>query len=141
MNDLIEIRGTSIAFEMRNGARVEFAAGDREVRMRALGCPEEILKRMRAHRRSAKKLAQAHPLTEAELALVNGMTLEQYRKRCDYDRLHRCTQLGREIARQQDADLRARAARAGAVIAADEALEANAGFKDWMAGRTWTPHK
>src|SRR5579859_271739 len=121
MNDLVEVRGTHVAYEMRNGARVEFANGDREVRMRSLGCPENILKQMRAHR-SAKRSTQpvvARPFTESELAQMNGMTGEQWRKRCDYDRTHRAAQLGREIAQDADADLRARAARAGAAIAAD----------------------
>jgi hypothetical protein len=119
MNDLVEVRGTNVAFEIRNGVKVEFAAGDRETRMRSLGCPETILKRMRTHQRTAKKSAPARPFTEKELAEINGCTVEQFRARADYERVHRATQLGREIARQQDADLRARADSASVAIAAD----------------------
>ncbi|HYM76127.1 MAG TPA: HK97 family phage prohead protease [Candidatus Dormibacteraeota bacterium] len=68
----------------------------------------------------AKKPAVvARPFTEEELAKINGMTLAQFRERCDYDRLHRATQLGRKIAADATNELRARAARAGATIAAD----------------------
>ena len=121
MNDLIEVRGHNHAFETRNGVKVEFAAGDRAARMRALGCPEKIIKRMREHR-STKRSAVVQP-TENVLALVNGLSTEAYRQRADFERKQRATAIGRDIARQQDKDLRARAARAGAVIREDAAKD------------------
>ena len=48
MNELVEIRGADYALEMRNGKIVEYAAGDRETRMRALGCPQDVLTRLRS---------------------------------------------------------------------------------------------
>ena len=119
MNDLTEVRGTNIAFEIRNGVKVEFANGDRAVRLRALGCPETIIKRVRQHR-SGKRAVQP---TEGLLALVNGLSPDAYRQRADFERTQRATAIGREIARQQDTDLRSRAARAGAIIREDAAKD------------------
>jgi hypothetical protein len=132
MNDLIEIRGNSFAFEVRDGKKVEYAAGDREARMRALGCPAEVLQKIRHAKRSAKPVAR--PLTDEECARLNGQTLDEYHKRADANRRMRARQLGREIAASDDVDRRARAAKQGQTIAAEAAQEAkDADLRERMA--------
>ena len=129
MNDFIEVRGTSFAFEVRDGKKIEYAAGDRETRMRALGCPEEVLRKIRHGKRSAASKpapAPAKPFaefTEEDFAKLNGWTVEQYRARADYERQQRAHALGRQIAAQTDSDLRRRADAAGKVIASDALQE------------------
>jgi|SRR5580704_9946303 hypothetical protein len=103
MNELVEIRSTNVAFEMRNGVRVEYANGDREKRMCALGCPEAILKRVREKRSAARKVSTDAEILEANKSYANI--------------------LGRKIAEHTDADLRTRAARLGQIIAADAEQE------------------
>jgi hypothetical protein len=125
MNDLVEIRGATFAFEVRNGVKVEYAAGDREARMRALGCPEAVLKQLREAKRN--RPAKAVPLTDEQCARMNGQTLDEYFRRKDMAersvRLTRCGDNARTIAAQTDADLRARAAAAAKRISADAAQE------------------
>lgn len=128
MNDLVEVRGTNHDFELRNGVRVEYAAGDREARMRALGCPEEILQRVRARKGSAKRstvpAAPAPRFNRPELlAAANGMTVAQMNARSNEARLSVARAQGKRIATQSDADRRVTAARLGKLIAADAAQD------------------
>ncbi len=125
MNDLVEIRGTTFAFEVRNGVKVEYAAGDREARMRALGCPETVLRQIREVKRC--RPAKAAPLTDEQCAKLNGQTLDEYHKSKEAIarsvRLTRCRDNARTIAAQTETDLKRRADAAAKVIAADAAQE------------------
>lgn len=103
MNELVEVRSSTVAFELRNGVKVEYAAGDREARMRALGCPETILKRVR-EKRSAAVARRNDSLMAAS----------------DEARRSACAVQGQKIAAHTDADLKARAARLGQIIAAED---------------------
>lgn len=63
--------------------------------------------------------AAARRLSEEQLAASQGMTVAQLHAREHEIRVDRATALGRAIAQDADADLRARAAHWGRVIAAD----------------------
>jgi hypothetical protein len=62
---LIEYRnGQNIAFEMRGGRRIEFANDQgqaRFLRLRALGCPDELARRVHEARRKAAQLSTPEP--------------------------------------------------------------------------------
>ncbi len=128
MNGLVEVRGTNVAYEMRNGVKVEYATDDREARMRALGCPEPILKRIREKRSKRPAVVRTGVvLNEETLARAQGVTVAQLRaanaRAADAALRGKAHRLARTMEAQEDADRRSRARRQAAQISEDAEQE------------------
>jgi hypothetical protein len=71
---IVEVRSTNDAFEMRNGQRMEFATDEagQQRRLRALGCPQHLIKGVIAR---AKRGTTPRSLREIdnEIARLNGL--------------------------------------------------------------------
>jgi hypothetical protein len=124
MNELVEIRGANHAFEMRNGKLVEYALGDREARIRALGCPQDVLTRLRSKWKGAKRTQPTS--APIDLATVQGTTPAALAAASDAARRSVARRQAETISTQTtqtDAERKARAERLGKQIAADAETE------------------
>jgi hypothetical protein len=124
--DFIEVRLGSDAYEVRaDGTRVEYAAGDRFARLRALGCPDSIIERVRTSKRkfSFRSTAPVVKPPIEVIAAMQGWTVLELLEREDAARRSVAKRMGRAIHESEDRDRHERSRKLGAVVAADAAQQ------------------